>query len=94
MQISIEPRKESDGSGILMMPLRKNVPLPRDPDWKLTICPECGRKCWDRPLTEGYRVRKKLCTECALQESMEHCESYEPIEQEQKEGGSNEQINL
>lgn len=60
MQISIEPRKESDGSGILMMPLRKNVPLPRDPDWKLTICPECGRKCWDRPLTEGYRVRKKI----------------------------------
>lgn len=39
MQIKIETRKLTDGSGILMMPLRKNVPLPRDPDWKLTICP-------------------------------------------------------
>ena len=70
MQIKIETRKLTDGSGILMMPLRKNVPLPRDPDWKLTICPECGRKCWDRLLPEGYRVEKKLCTECALTEGV------------------------
>ena len=70
MQIRVEPRKQTDGSGILMMPLRKNVPLPRDPDWQLTICPGCGRKCWDRPLPEGYRVEKKLCTECALMEGV------------------------
>lgn len=70
MQIRIEPRKRTDVSGILMMPLRKNVPLPQSQDWKLTICPECGRKCWDRPLPEGYRVGGKMCTECALRKAV------------------------
>lgn len=70
MQIRIDPRKRNDGSGILMLPLRRNIPLPKDPSWKLTICPECGRKCWDRPLPAGYRVEKKLCTECALKKAV------------------------
>lgn len=69
--MKIEPRKKTDTGGILMMPLRKNIPLPGSPDWKLTICLECGRECWDRPLPEGYKVGRKMCTECALRAAME-----------------------
>ena len=70
--MKIEPRKPTDKGGILMMPLRKNVPLPKNPEWKLTICLGCGRECWERLLPEGYREESfdgKLCTECALRAS-------------------------
>ena len=73
MNVKIEPRKTTDRGGILMMPLRINVPLPKEPNWKLTICLQCGRECWDRPLPEGSIAEMfsgKLCTECAIRASL------------------------
>lgn len=67
--MKIEKRKISDRGGYLMMPLVKNVPRPKDKDWKQAICPECGTECWDRPLPEGFSENMfdgKLCTICAL----------------------------
>lgn len=57
---------------VLMMPLRKNVPLPKSPDWKITICLGCGQECWDRPLPDGVSremVAGKYCSECTLKKS-------------------------
>lgn len=67
--MKITPRKKSDRGGYLMMPLRKNVPNPKDNTWKLVTCPECGSECWDRPLPEGFEENMfdgKMCTMCAL----------------------------
>lgn len=59
---------------IVFMPLQKNVPDPRN-DWKPTVCPKCGRRCWLD--LEGYNEVKRIyadqpisirCTECALKE--------------------------
>ena len=69
MNIKITPRKASDRGGYLMMPLRNNVPSPKDPTWKPSRCPGCGRECWDRKLPEGITEEMfagKLCTLCAL----------------------------
>lgn len=66
----IEPRKQSDRGGYLMMPLKRNVQNPKDKTWKLTSCPQCGIECWDRPLPEGYTAdmfNEKMCTMCALE---------------------------
>ncbi len=52
-----------------MMPLRNNIRSPKDPAWKPSSCPGCGRECWDRPLPEGITEEMfagKLCTLCAL----------------------------
>ena len=65
MDVKIEPRKKSDRGGYLMMPLLKNVPIPRA-SWKLVRCPVCGAKCWDRPYPEGWEEPEKMCTMCAL----------------------------
>lgn len=67
--MNIEPRKPTDQGGYLMMPLVKNIPTPRDPAWKRTTCPKCGRECWERPLPAGFNklaFNGALCTECAL----------------------------
>lgn len=69
MKIKITPRKTGDRGGFLCMPLRKNVPRPKNKTWKLTTCPECGSECWDRPLPYGFTDEMfsgKLCTMCAL----------------------------
>ena len=73
MNVKIESRRKTDVGGILMMPLRRNVPLPQEPDWKATICLNCGRECWERPLPPGYKVARKLCTACALEEVVNGC---------------------
>lgn len=59
-------------SNICYMPLRGNVPVPRDiENWRLTKCPRCGRECWYQQ-TNAELVKKTLprvqflCTECAL----------------------------
>lgn len=70
MQGKIWSRGPKETGGILMMPMRKNVPEGR-PGWKLTLCPACGRKCWERPLQEQL-IKKgvtTLCTECAIRET-------------------------
>ena len=73
MNVKIEPRRETDRGGYLMMPLKKNVPNPGDETWIETVCPKCGCECWDRPLPKGYKKESfcgKLCTMCALQEGL------------------------
>ena len=55
------------------MPLKSNIPEPKDKSWTLSTCPRCGRECWDRPLPEGFSEETfdgKLCTECGLRVSM------------------------
>lgn len=54
-----------------MMPLKKNVPHPREVDWKLKICPKCGRECWYQTNNAKLVLQvnpdmKFVCTECAL----------------------------
>ena len=54
-----------------MMPLKKNVPHPREVDWKLKICPECGRECWYQTTNAKLVLQvnpdmRFVCTECAL----------------------------
>ena len=67
MEVKIEPRKQTDRGGYLMMPLRRNVPTPRNKDWKLVRCPACGAECWDTGnLPAGWVTPQKLCTMCAL----------------------------
>jgi hypothetical protein len=63
---------ERYGTRIAMMPLRGNVPVPRNiEDWTLAACPHCGRACWYQR-ENGERVKAIwpntvfLCTECAL----------------------------
>lgn len=73
MKAKIEPRKPNDKGGYLCMPLRQNVPHPTDKTWRLTVCSECGRECWDRPLPDGFKKEMfsgKLCTMCALKKGM------------------------
>ena len=73
-KIKLSPRRQSDRSGYLCMPLRQNVPRPTDKTWKPATCPECGCECWDRPLPEGFTVEMfsgKLCTICALKKGLQ-----------------------
>lgn len=51
---------------IILMPLRKHFPLPKDPEWKSTICLECGQECWYIPNVRNVMYSKILCTECAV----------------------------
>lgn len=68
MNIGLTPRSINNAVGIACMPLRSNVPKPRQQDWKLTICPVCGCECWESELTR--RIIKKgadaACNMCAL----------------------------
>lgn len=68
MNVNISPHKPGDG-GILCLPLKRNVPNPKDPDWKLTTCPICGSECWESDLareTMKAEGLKAACTACAL----------------------------
>ena len=69
MKVKIQPRKQSDKGGYIMMPMRINVNDPVDKSWKLVRCPVCGCECWDRPLPEGYAEDMfdgKMCTGCVI----------------------------
>ena len=66
--------KQDEDAIIVFMPLKKNVPVPRN-EWKPTACPKCGQRCWLDE--EGYNQVKQIyggarihvrCTECALKE--------------------------
>ena len=61
MYVKIMPRKTTDRGGYLAMPLRVNIPEPKDKMWKLTKCPNCGAEL--EPGAEyckkcGYPVEK------------------------------------
>jgi hypothetical protein len=65
--LRLAPRPEGQKGGIGTMPLRKNVPKPRN-GWKLTKCPKCGRECW-RTISKKEQEEMQtelMCTECAL----------------------------
>lgn len=67
--VTITPHKVGDG-GILALPLRENVPEPKDESWKLTTCPVCGADCWEseaaRKAMEAEPELRAACTACAL----------------------------
>jgi len=49
---------------IIVMPLRKHFPLPKEPEWKSMICFECGRECWYIPYKSSNVSFKLMCFEC------------------------------
>jgi hypothetical protein len=59
----------------ICMPLQENVPHPKNRDWRLTVCPSCGRNCWDHNFPQevyqlaGLNQAPKLCTECAIRKT-------------------------
>ena len=57
--------------GYLCLPLVKNIPSPRNHNWKMIRCPNCGADCWMNPAAKVAIKRSKgklkgVCTECAL----------------------------
>lgn len=71
--MEIKPRRISDRGGIIIMSLKVNVPDPNDNSWEETNCPECGAKCWKRPLPKGfseYMFDGRMCTMCALKRGL------------------------
>lgn len=67
--IKITPHKPGDG-GILCLPLKSNIPNPKNSDWKLVNCPICGAECWESELArETINAEERLtasCTACAI----------------------------
>ena len=73
LKVKIQPRKQSDKGGYIMMPMRINVNDPVDKSWKLVRCPVCGCECWERPLPEGYAEDMfdgKMCTGCVIRKAV------------------------
>ena len=67
MEIKIWPRQAHEKGGILMMPMKKNVPHGR-PGWTTFTCPKCKAKCWKPKGTDELAKEQgltMLCTECA-----------------------------
>lgn len=65
----IQTRSVNDKGGFACMPLKENVPEPKDSRWELTTCPKCGRECWRTPTLKTLQQVQKveaLCTICAL----------------------------
>ena len=55
------------------MPLKVNIPEPKNERWKLTKCPQCGAECWKPPLPDGFTEDMfdgSLCTMCALKKGV------------------------
>ena len=72
MEVTLKPRRINDTGGYACMPLRENVPAPKDKRWELTTCPECGRGCWITPTLRSLQKVQKvnaLCTACALRKA-------------------------
>ena len=67
MNVTIWPRKSTDRGGYACMPLKQNIPNGRS-DWKLEVCSNCGRECWETPLLQVAKAQGAiaLCTECAI----------------------------
>ena len=75
MNAKIWPWKPGD-SGILCMPMKKNIPQADREDWSLTTCPICGAECWSTALGRYAQTLdpnlKAACTECALRAQLNH----------------------
>ena len=65
----IEPRKTTDTSGLLLMPLCKHIPEGK-PGWKKIKCPICGELCWSRPGDKNAiadcNLYGAVCTFCGI----------------------------
>lgn len=48
-EVKIWPRGQNETGGILLMPMKKNIPKGH-PEWSLVKCPICGQECW-RPMS-------------------------------------------
>lgn len=68
MNVKITPRKPGESGGIACLPLVRNVPEPKNKDWKMVVCPICGAACWESDLARQVRDRGTMaaCTFCAL----------------------------
>lgn len=68
----LSPRRSTDRGGILCLPLDENLNgnvQAKHPDWTLTSCPICGRKCWKQKEVDRLRFEqgaKIACTACAI----------------------------
>lgn len=66
MKITLKDEKERHG--IACLPLVKNIPEPKNKDWRKVKCPVCGESCWEsalaRQVIAGGTVA--VCTLCAL----------------------------
>lgn len=73
MRVEIEKAKQplpENGHIFAIMPLRKNVPNPCNPEWKAATCPVCGQACWLQTgnaelVRQIYPNAKFVCSECA-----------------------------
>lgn len=66
-EVKIWPRGQNETGGILLMPMKKNIPKGH-PEWSLVKCPICGQECW-RPMSRQELRQKKMqaaYTECGL----------------------------
>lgn len=63
MDVKIEPRKQTDRGGYLMMPLLKNVPIAPRATWKLVKCPVCGASAGTGHIRKAGKNRRK-CVQC------------------------------
>ena len=69
----LSPRRSTDRGGILCLPLDENLNgdvQAKHPDWKPTICPICGRKCWKQKEVDRLCIEqdvKIVCTACAIE---------------------------
>jgi len=83
LTVSITPHKPGDG-GILTLPLRSNIPSPKNKDWKLITCPVCGSECWESDLTRQALTAepnlRAACTSCALKQGLRENEAEPPVD--------------
>lgn len=66
-EVKIWPRGQNETGGILLMPMKKNIPKGH-PEWSPVKCPICGQECW-RPMSRQELRQEKMqaaCTECGL----------------------------
>lgn len=70
----------------IMLPLERNIPAPKNRDWKLVQCPICGKNCWESDLAREvmalYQSADACCTECALSYKRLKGKGIEKIENE------------
>lgn len=66
--IELSPWKEED-KGYVALPLKTNIPNPKNSDWRLVNCNVCGAECWESDLAREVLKNKEMkaaCTICSL----------------------------
>lgn len=68
--ISISPWNSND-KGYVCLPLKSNIPFPKNKDWKLVHCSICGEECWESDAAREILRNpdmKSACTMCSLKQ--------------------------